>query len=247
MKLVLAALAVFIIAAPLAVSAATVSINYTSYTNAQVGQALLARDTFMTGPAVGEEFENFTACNGSNSLSCANGTIITSVGTFTGIGPAITNGASQVLPKDKIVVRTSVPAPFGRFNTTPGAGSANWLDSNDLNGILWTLVAPGTTYFDKIAFFLTDLDDVGNVRFSIQANGGAAVERTGVAGDGRLHLVTMRFDTGITNLSIRMVNGAGDGFGFDGARVAAVPVPAAGFLLLGALGGLAAMRRRRKA
>jgi len=33
---------------------------------------------------------------------------------------------------------------------------------------------------------------------------------------------------------------------FEHASVAAVPVPAAGFLLIGALGGLAALRRRRK-
>ena len=34
---------------------------------------------------------------------------------------------------------------------------------------------------------------------------------------------------------------------FDATQIAAVPLPAAGFLLFGALGGLAAMRRRRKA
>jgi hypothetical protein len=33
----------------------------------------------------------------------------------------------------------------------------------------------------------------------------------------------------------------------DGVQVSAVPLPAAGFLLFGALGGLAAMRRRKKA
>jgi hypothetical protein len=34
---------------------------------------------------------------------------------------------------------------------------------------------------------------------------------------------------------------------FEHARVSAVPVPAAGFLLIGALGGLAALRRRKQA
>ncbi|WP_417463018.1 VPLPA-CTERM sorting domain-containing protein [Kordiimonas sp.] len=37
------------------------------------------------------------------------------------------------------------------------------------------------------------------------------------------------------------------GFDLDAIAVSAVPLPAAGFLLIGALGGLAALRRRRKA
>ncbi len=39
----------------------------------------------------------------------------------------------------------------------------------------------------------------------------------------------------------------GDGFDIDSVSVNAVPVPAAGVLLLGALGGLGVMRRRKKA
>ncbi len=39
--------------------------------------------------------------------------------------------------------------------------------------------------------------------------------------------------------------GDGDGFDVDSVSVSAVPVPAAGFLLIGALGSLAALKRRR--
>jgi hypothetical protein len=44
-----------------------------------------------------------------------------------------------------------------------------------------------------------------------------------------------------------MTNGTNDGFGIDAIKVAAVPVPAAGFLLLAGLGGLAAFKRRKSA
>ncbi|MBK4218153.1 VPLPA-CTERM sorting domain-containing protein [Paracoccus caeni] len=39
----------------------------------------------------------------------------------------------------------------------------------------------------------------------------------------------------------------GDGFDVDSVKVAAIPLPATGLLLLGGLGGLAALRRRKKA
>ncbi len=250
----LAAVAALGLAAPVMASAATVNISYTAYANSSsTGAALAARDAFLGGPAMGEDFEGFTACKSKSAVTsgCANGTInTTGIGSFTGIGPAFTGGGSQVKPVDKIVVRTNVPDPYGRFNVTPGG--ANWLDSNDMNGILWTLAAPIGTFFDKIAFLLTDLDDVGNFKFGISANGESTVERPGAAklGNGALHLVTMTFSAPVSALSISMINGVGDGFGFDGGRVstiAAVPVPAAGLLLLGGLGALAAMKRRRRA
>ena len=47
-----------------------------------------------------------------------------------------------------------------------------------------------------------------------------------------------------SNLSTQ---GATGGFDVDAISVSAVPLPAAGFLLVGALGGLAALRRRKRA
>jgi hypothetical protein len=229
--------------------AATVSITYDSYMSSGKAAALAARDSFI-GPKVAraEDFETgFVPCTGSNKTTCSSGTIVTEVGTFTGFGGVHTGGDSQVKPKDKIVVKSGTKNTYGRYNVTPGG--ANWLDSNDREGIRWTLATtPGLT-FSRIAFLLTDLDDVGRIVFSITVDGGAAVPRPASepGGNGRVHLVTMEFAKPVSSFDITMVNGTGDGFGFDGARIAAVPVPAAGLLLAGALGAVGLVARRRKA
>ena len=234
-------------------TAATVNIAYKSYSKADTSQAIVLRDSFIGGGYVlAEDFEfGFKPCNGENGKNCSAGTILSSqLGSFTGFGGKISNGGSQVRPKDQIVVRTGAAGGYGRYNVTPGG--SNWLDSNDREGIDWTFTAPGSFSFQKIAFMLTDLDDVGRIIFGISVNGGAAVTRplSEVAGNSRLHLVTMMFDQPVQTFTMRMANGTGDGFGLDGARIAAmpapVPLPAAGLLLLGTIGGLAAIARRRR-
>ena len=122
-----------------------------------------------------------------------------------------------------------------------------------MNGIRWEVPgASGLSGITKIAFFLTDVNDVGRVAFSIKANEGTLTNNVmnlpNASGrpNGELLLVTMDFSDALSLITIDMTTGTGDGFGLDGIRVAAVPLPAAGLLLLGGLGGLAAVRRRRK-
>lgn len=230
-------------------SAATVDIGFHSFARADMPAALVQRDNFIgRGAVLSEDFESgFTPCDGSKN-SCSAGTIQSSqLGTFVGFGDAGKKGASQVQPRSKIVVRTGADGVFGRYNVSPGG--LNWLDSNDREGIDWSFDAQGGLTFRKLAFFLTDLDDVGNILFNISVNGAQAVALPGSepGGNGQLHLITLLFDRPVSAFDIRMVNGTGDGFGLDGARLAAVPLPAAGLLLLGVLGGLAALARRRRA
>jgi hypothetical protein len=246
-RLVLAALVAVL---PSLAPAATVTISMTKYDS--VGTALSARDSFIgSGTVIGEDFEGFASCP---APFCASGTISTGVGTFTGYGTAISNGGSQVEPKNQIVVRNSTPNPFGRFNVTPKG--TNWLDSNDRAGIQWDV--PGLAdvpMIKRIAFLLTDVDDVDSFDFILKAIDTGADDLTDAfiqlnnngLDNGTLHLVTMLFSDPVKDLRIVMKNGVGDGFGIDGVRMSVVPLPASALLLLGALGGLAAVRRRKKA
>jgi hypothetical protein len=244
-------LAALVAALPSLAPAATVTITMQEYEYGNVNSALTARDTFMGGTTTaGEDFEGFAAC--PQSL-CASGTISSGVGSFTGYGTVFSGGLSQVEPKAEIVVRNNTPKPYGRFNVAPNGGT-NWLDSNDREGIMWSVLAPGSTYLKRIAFLLTDLDDVNKVIFSITVMDGSTTlatlpraSTTTNLGDGKLHLVTLFFAKPTDDIRIKMINGPGDGFGIDGVRVAAVPLPAGGVLLLAALGGLALLRRRRTA
>jgi hypothetical protein len=230
-------------------SAATVDIGFQSFARADVPDAIMQRDRFIgQGLILSEDFETgFTPCDGSKN-ACSAGTIQSSdLGSLVGHGDAGKKGASQVQPRSKIVVRTGSDGVFGRYNVTPGG--SNWLDSNDREGIDWSFAAPGNLTFRKLAFLLTDLDDVGSILFNISVNGAKALTLPDLqpGGNGQLHLITLLFDRPVDTFDIRLTNGTGDGFGLDGARLAAVPLPAAGLLLLGTISGLTLLARRRRA
>ena len=85
-------------------------------------------------------------------------------------------------------------------------------------------------------------DNNGNVTeidstFAPFTGGGFAAADTGM-----FWLTSLRFTVGDGNDAFGAADGA-----LAAINVSAVPVPAAGFMMLGALGGLTAMRRRKKA
>ena len=254
--------------APMVASAATVDITFQSFgsfnsSDFDKAGAIAAQTIFMGSTRIGgaEDFEGFTNCPDATCASADNTTPIVSskVGDFYRIGGASGSGNSQVAPTDKIVVRMNNPTnTFSRYDVV---GGQNWLDSNDHKGIRWEIPgSSGLSKVFKIAFFLTDVDDVRSVDFSIAVDdgtpGGSTLSPTisGIptsgAPDGELQLVTMLFSNPVDILNIDMIAGSNDGFGVDGIQVGTVPLPASALLLLGGLGGLggmSALRRRTRA
>jgi hypothetical protein len=277
--------------APMAASAATVTIDIQSYgaignlsnngNDPDIAQALAARDTFMGGtsgdifsegfdaPAPGE----FTPCTGSNVGTCSStaGGLDTNVGTFNVAGDQGTG--NTVAPVNEAVIKSAGAGAdiMGRYNVDADSDNnhigGKWLDSNDWETVEWSIPgASGLTNIDRIAFFLTDVNDSGNVTFNVSVDGTDLTPDTDSITDdqpnGRLNLVTMSFEEAVTgNILISMTNASGDrsdGFGIDTIQVggdlnpddiSAVPLPASALLLLGGLGGLgglSALRRRKR-
>lgn len=232
-----------------AASAATVSVTLTGY-GTDVAGAVAARDAFLGPWAVAgyEDFEEFTAYP---DVDYDFTPLPTDVGTFTSIAPA-GSGTTQVDPVGQAVVRSAAfpgTSATGRRYDADGdeVGGTNYLDSNDAGGI--SLAISGIGFFDRIAFLLTDVDDVGSALFNIMSGGESLASNNVVQGNGKLFLVTVSISDLIDELTLDMKIDPGDGYGIDGVKIVATPIPAAGFLLLGGLGamGFAARRKRKSA
>jgi hypothetical protein len=250
-----------LLATAVASSAATVTINTTSFGTSQPGNinaARAAKVAFDGGfhRGVTEDFEGYAASpagdNGGPASNPTSNPVKTKVGRFSSIGNDGC-GLSCVTPSGDLQVRSG--NIFGRYNTT--VNGSNFLDSNDNGGMMLRIPgASGMRSMNALSFLLTDIDDVGPKNFELSV-GGKQIKNQTVTGldgkNGNLVLVTMMFSEAIdlsdssNALRLRMSIEPGDGFGIDDVTVSAVPLPAAGLLLLGGLGGLGLMGRRRAA
>ena len=196
-----------------------------------------------TSRATIEDFEDLVPSSQELAI------VETAVGIFDTLGGKGTGG-SVIGTGTDLTVRTKGKNHFGRTNTTPGGQF--YLDSNDTFGMAWAVGLEGAATFNSIAFSLSDGADQG-AQLEITAMG-QVLDTFVNFPNASVKFVVISFEQMIDDALIRLSNleGTGlrtnDGFGIDDATVASVapiPVPAAGLLLLGALGGLG-LRARRK-
>lgn len=238
-------------------AAVSVTIETTRYAASDLAAARAAHAAHLAGAAdyVVEDFESFPAWGGeAGTPNLASG----GAGDLIGAGAEPGSGRTAVDGGTGVEVRSdthpSVPGSYtalsGRFNTS--LGGANWLDSNDLEEIVWNVNGGGALGpFDSLVFFLTDVGDIKGTDFRIEVTGAGidpAVHHIARQANGTLNLVRILFEETVTAATLRLVSAHNDGFGIDDvgvARMAAAPLPPAALMLLAGIGGLAAVRRRR--
>ncbi|MGI1663428.1 VPLPA-CTERM sorting domain-containing protein [Palleronia sp. KMU-117] len=170
----------------------------------------------------------------------SNTTISTAVGTFEQTVAGQKAGGLRILDAGT--------SPFlGRRDMTNADNSGQWLDSNDSKEVKWTLNFTQTVL--SLGFFMTDINDVSASMTATFANGDSTVLSFGGAGgaanNGEISYVTAFFDMGVKSVTFN-VDTRNDGWGIDDITVSAVPLPAPALMLIGGLGALAAVRRKRK-
>lgn len=238
MKYLLASVVCAVLAAPAMASTVTVSgFSKTAYETA----------TGSIGNAVVQNFETFGEGNVADGFSTNVGSFATLGGTGSGgtvTGAAFPNDGTQLALRDGNV--------FGRVSTTRdlsgNAADDMFLDSNDTKGIVWNVMLGAQRMFDRIVFTVTDAAEFGNT-MRITTDFGSTVISSN--GNGLKRLIEIDFGQAVSSASITLGHFSGstprtnDGFSLDDIAVSEVPLPASALLLLGGLGGLAAMRRRK--
>jgi len=240
-------------------SAASVDISIDTFgiSNLSGARSAYASYKSTTHKSVVEDFEGFQA------WSSPPGTlnpVKTKAGTFTAQsalpggpgGSSVNSGTGLEIRANSGVGNSLDGTLWGRQNLT--VGGKNWLDSNDLTAMVWTIGSDTKVgKFDSLAFVLGDVGDIRGTHFSIKVEAAGYAAKTaniGVQPNGNMNLVRILFDDFVNGAKVTLTSNRNDGFGIDNvtvAQVAPVPLPGAGLLLMGGLAGFGVFRRRRAA
>ena len=246
-----AALAAACLLVTSAAQAATVNLSFDSFNRGQIAGARGDMASYLKSNKV----SNLHVDTFESTRTGTYGSLQTNVGRFSTVGAA-GSGHSVVGSGAELAVRSDNTMKWGRYNTDGHAPTTalggQWLDSNDNLGMTWTVSGLGK--FNTLAFFVTDVADVGG-KFSIKVGDTLFSNLAGQDGklrNGNIHLVKIALSEAVDHLTVTLMHDVtNDGFGIDGAavgRIAPVPLPPAMALLLtGVAGfaGVAGLRRRR--
>ena len=175
----------------------------------------------------------------------------TSVGAFTRADAGGTGGGNTCKSLSTDDSCTNIALQFdpdvnGQGNIVPDNNGQWSINAADTKGIKWEAELADGREFSSLFFAIRDAADQGGTTFTVAAHGDTKTFNDLDNNNEKLFLVD--FGGAVNSATVSMTSSrVNDSFTLDGAAISPVPLPAALWMLVGALGGLGALRRWRGA